>query len=166
MIGVLQCINTLTDTAFSPSDEGLLTMVAEQIGNALKGVKARTAQVVYTPIHAVPDLFCMKIGTAFISKNHNHLKCIMRVYHGGVMVHEEKSTPLHEARQFSGVRKCEFDHWLKYETIRFSMLPQACRVIFSLYSKNNHPVGWCGMTLFTFDHLLKTGERSYFCINY
>jgi hypothetical protein len=45
VLGVLQCINTLTDTAFTPSDVALLEMVAEQIGNALKGAKARTAQV-------------------------------------------------------------------------------------------------------------------------
>jgi phosphatidylinositol-4,5-bisphosphate 3-kinase catalytic subunit alpha/beta/delta len=39
-----------------------------------------------------------------------------------------------------------------------SNLPQACRVIFQLYSKNNHPVGWCGLTLYTYEHTLKTSH--------
>jgi hypothetical protein len=116
--------------------------------------------VVFTPIHAVPDLFCIRIGSALVSKAHNHLRCVMRVYHGGVLVQEEQSTPLRPSAQCSGVsvRKCEFNQWLKYDGLRCCSLPQACRVVFSLLSSNGHPAAWCGMTLFTFDHLLKTGE--------
>ena len=158
VVGVLQCINTSSGLPFTAVDEQLLEIVAEQIGSALQSMKSRTANIEYSPIHTVPDLFEIKINSAYISKNHNHLKCTMRVYHGGIMA-EEKSTDLYSTIPMgSSFRKCEFDQSLRLDSLRFSNLPQACRVIFSLYSKNNHPIGWCGMTLFTFDHILKTGQ--------
>ena len=43
------------------------------------------------------------------------------------------------------------------DTILFSQLPRATRVILKLFSKNNHPIGWVGCHLFTFDHQLRTG---------
>lgn len=58
----------------------------------------------------------------------------------------------------SGLRRCAFEYWLQLDDVSVATLPQGCRVIFQLYSKNNHPVGWCGLTLFTFGHTLKTGH--------
>ena len=46
---------------------------------------------------------------------------------------------------------------MRDDSIKFSQLPRATRVILKLWSKNNHPIGWVGCHLFAFDHQLRTG---------
>jgi len=157
--GVLQLINTLNDTPFTEDDEILAEMVADQIGTVLFTMKARLSNVEYTPIYKVNVPFRLKIGQAFIAKSHNHLKCTMQVLHGGVQLGPTLTTELATTHPVRGtLRRCDFQSWLEFDDMLVSNLPQACRVIFQLYSKNNHPVGWCGLTLFTFEHTLKTGH--------
>lgn len=53
--------------------------------------------------------------------------------------------------------RAEFNCWVQLDEVTYRNLPQAARIIFKLFSKNNHPAGWCGMPLFGFDHSLRTG---------
>lgn len=77
--GVLQLINTVNDTPFTEDDEVLAEMVADQIGALLLAMKSRLSNVDYTPIYKLADPFRIRLGQAFISKSHNHLKCSMQV---------------------------------------------------------------------------------------
>jgi hypothetical protein len=156
--GVLQLINTFNDVAFTEDDEILAEMVADQIGSVLLTMRARLSNVEYTPLYKVRDPFRLRIKHAFFAKSHNHLKCTMQVFHGGVQLGQTLVTELTPSRSMHGnMRRCDFDSWLQYDDVALCNLPQACRLIFQLYSKNNHPAGWCGLTLFTFEHTLKTG---------
>lgn len=77
--GVLQLINTLNDIPFSENDEVLAEMVADQIGTVLYAMKARLSNSDYTPIYRVNTPFRIRVGQAYFSKTHNHLKCSMQV---------------------------------------------------------------------------------------
>lgn len=160
--GVLQFINTLANVPFAKSDEVLAVMVAKQMGEVLRNMSTRLNNVLYTPIYQVHEPFRIKLGYAIFGKVHNHLKCNMQIFHGGVQFGATRSTEVVPSTKLDnkisgGLLKCTFDTWIRYDDITFGNLPQGCRVIFNLYSKNNHPVGWCGLTLFNFEHVLKTG---------
>ena len=158
--GVLQLINTESDISFQEGDVTLAEVVATQIGDAMYSMRNRLSNMEYTPIYKVRTPFRLRLGHVLFARKHNHLKCNIKILHGGVLV-GEKTTALVTTVPLggnTGIRRCDFDKWIEFGEITVGDLPQACRVIFQLYSKNNHPVGWCGMTLFTYDHHLKTGD--------
>lgn len=160
IVGVLQLINTLDDTPFNAQEVKLAEMCATQIGSVLTTLNMSVSKIGYTPIYKVQMPFRLRLGYAMFKKSHNHLKCTMQVLHGGIQIGPTLTTDLRDTILIEGIgtRKCDFNVWMQVTDMSFSQLPQGCRIIFNLYSKNNHPVGWCGLTLFNFDQTLKTGE--------
>lgn len=161
--GVLQLINTESDISFQDDDVTLAEIVATQIGDMMYSMSSRLSNIEYTPIYKVRTPLRIRLGHVLFTRKHNHLKCTVQVVHGGVKL-GQVTTELVEAVSMDGtgvgggIKRCTFDRWLEFGEMIIGDLPQACRVIFQFYSKNNHAVGWCGMTLFTYDHHLKTGD--------
>ena len=160
MAGVLQLINTLSDISFQSDDVTLAEIVAAQIGDVMYSMRNRLSNIEYTPIYKVRTPLRLRLGHVLFARKHNHLKCNIKVLHGGVKIGEVttdlvSTVPLVGS---TGIRRGDFDQWIEFDEMNVGDLPQACRVIFQLYSKNNHPAGWCGFTLFTYEHHLKTGD--------
>jgi len=65
---------------------------------------------------------------------------------------------LHSLHAAQTVYRAEFNCWLQHDDVTYRNLPRAARIIFKLFSKNNHPAGWCGMPMFGFDHAVRTGR--------
>lgn len=158
--GVLQLINTESDISFQADDVTLAEIVATQIGDVMYLMRNRLSNIEYTPIYKVHTPFRIRLGHVLFARKHNHIKCNVKILHGGVCF-AQVTTELVDAVPLGGdkgLRQCNFDKWLEFADLAVGDLPQACRIIFQLYSKNNHAAGWCGMTLFTYEHHLKTGD--------
>ena len=133
-------------------------MVAQQIGGILHHLRSRGSNNKSIPAYRLKDPFRFKILNVLFPKSNNHVKCSISIFHAGLQFGKTITTDKYPT-QLKGLslRRCEMNQWVDFADVTVRNLPLATRIIFQLYSTNNHPLGWCGMTVFNFERELKTG---------
>eukprot|EP01038_Epipyxis_sp_PR26KG_P012359 gene12359-16577_t len=59
----------------------------------------------------------------------------------------------------SDYRRCDMNHRIEIPQLSIANIPQSCKLILQFMSKNNHPIGWCGISLYRFDRVYNSGQH-------
>lgn len=171
VIGVLQFINPFergnppnaSARLFSRQDELLGNLLAQSISSKWHVMKLRSSANLFRSVRAITDPVRLHLSSAYITKSHRHVKCTVQLCTGTGFIGEPITTellstvavsPIASGPSSSALIRCDFNFEVEFRGVSLSILPRDTRVLFQLHSKNNHPAGWCGFYLFTFDRAL------------
>lgn len=164
VVGVIQGINTLVKGLFGKEDEEMLAMVGKVLSSHVCDLRAKeyTSQSkLGKPSYLYPGVFTCKLVGGYMFKEHRHIKFNIHLFLGGRNPPITKQTKLYNTSSDSAATsKCLFavNELLEFTTIRQSDINLQCSVVIEAFSKNNHPIGWVYMPLYTQNQRRVRGE--------
>ncbi|RYH31443.1 GAF domain-containing protein, partial [archaeon] len=164
VVGVIQGINPLIKGLFGKEDEEMMAMVGKILASHVCDLRMNeyTSQSkLGKPSYLYPGVFTCKLVGGYMFKEHRHIKFNVHLFLGGRNPPITKQTKLYNTSQDSQVSsKCMYNanEFMEFATIRQSDINLQCSVVLEAFSKNNHPIGWVYMPLFTESQRRVRGE--------
>eukprot|EP01034_Spumella_vulgaris_P021326 gene21326-27356_t len=167
VVAVLQCINTKDKRPFNHSHEVVANMICSLVGTKHYLLRLRSSSTIYRSALKIVDPVKFTLTSLFSDKGHRHIKLSVRLVGGGPTGSGSKAfgkihnTDLLHTYPLNGsiaVMKCDINAEIEFAGVSYSQLPVTAKIVVQLFSKNNHPAGWCGIDLFQFNRVLRTNE--------
>jgi hypothetical protein len=150
----LQLVNTRKNVAFGRNEEIMMKFVVNVLSSLMLSTYSAELFSQLTPVTEVSNSFEVTILDATVrceDKPHKHLKCKIEMFVGEKRFGKPFMSKLvgtkasANGNEFN--RKCAFNQRARYPNLLVQDVPISLKLFFSLYTRNNHPMGWAALNI-------------------